>query len=310
MVAVLCSGVLPASDARFDLEGTVTGADGAGKLRAQLFSVETPYTAVASVKNGRFNFHSLPAGDYTVTVVRDKLGEVRHTVVVSPSLADAHGVVTTEIAYSPADAAFSQTLAMISMNRLAVPADAEDAYQQARQSLVRHDLEGALRLFRRAIERAPDFADAWNSLGVLAFQNGDLAEAERCYRLAVQADPQAFDAALNLGALLLRTGHALEALEYNQRATANRPADAAANAQLGVNFFQLGRFDDAEPYLLEAKRLDTAQPMQPQLFLAEIHRQRGHTRAAAAELGELLSLRPDGPLAAVLREKITMLAAR
>jgi Flp pilus assembly protein TadD len=237
-------------------------------------------------------------------VVRDGLGEVRRTVVVSPSLADARGVVATEIPYSVDD-----TGAMISMHRLAVPRDAADLYSQAREHLARQDAKGALRLLRRAVERAPDFADAWNTLGVLAFQSGDFEEAERCYRQAAQ-DRQAFDATLNLGALLLRTGRAAEAIDYNLRAVEIRRSDAAANVQLGMNYFQLGRLAEAEQYLTQAERLDPAHPAQPQLFLAEIYRQRGDAARASAELRTLIRLRPDAALAEALREKLGTLAAR
>ena len=307
-VTVVCCGALLGSDLRFDLEGAVTGAKDAGRLRVQLFSIETPFTATAQLKNGEFRFRSLAPGDYTLAVVRDGLGEVRRTVVVSPSLADARGVVATEIAFSEGDAAFSKRHAMVSVSRLGVAPDAADLYQQARELLARQEVVGAVRLLRRAVERAPDFADAWNSLGVLAFQSGDVREAERCYRQAVQADREAFDAVLNLGALLLRTARASEALEYNLRAVEDHPRDAAANAQLGMNYFHLGRFEEAEPYLAAAKRLDPANQAQPQLFLAEIYRQRGEAAAAVRELQELAALRPD--TAAALRDKISALATR
>jgi len=38
----------------------------------------------------------------------------------------------------------------------------------------------------------------------------------------------------------------------------NRPDDALANAQLGMTYFKLDQFDQAEQYLLSAKRLDPA----------------------------------------------------
>ena len=217
-------------------------------------------------------------------------------------------MVATEVAYSPGEAAFSKRHAMISVSRIAVAPDAANLYKQARELLVRQEVEGAARLLRRAVERAPDFADAWNSLGVLAFQHGDAPEAERCYRQAVRADSEAFDAILNLGALLLRTGRAAEALEYNRRAVEDHSRDAAANAQLGMNYFQLGRFDEAEPFLGEAKRLDPANQTQPQLFLAEIYRQRGEAAAVVRELRELAALRPDS--AGTLLAKIDSLGAR
>ena len=176
-------------------------------------------------------------------------------------------------------------------------------YQQARARLAQGEPAAALRLLEKAVDRAPEFADAWNTMGVFAFQNGDWEQAERRFLRAVTADPEAFDAALNLGAMLLRTGRAIQALEHNARAVEMRPLDAGSNAQLGMNYFQLARFAEAERYLTKARDLDPAHPTQPQLFLAEIHRQRGNRAAAVAELQELIAIRPDAPASATLREK-------
>jgi Flp pilus assembly protein TadD len=297
--AVLCAGPLLASDASFDLKGTVTGAEGVRGLRVQLFSVQTSFTASAWVEDGRFRFPALAPGDYTVALVREGFGEARRTVVVSPSLAH-DGTVTAVIPYEVSEAA------AVSVRRLAVTRKAVELYERARRLLGEQDTGHASALLRRAVAEAPDFADAWNVLGVLAFEIGDLGEAERCYRQAAQADPEAFDAPLNLGALLLRTSRANEALPFHLRAASLRPADAGANAQLGMNYFQLGRFEEAEPFLAQARRLDPGHPSQPQLFLAEIYRLRGQHRAAADVLRELSALRPDD---ARLRIHITALAA-
>jgi tetratricopeptide (TPR) repeat protein len=112
---------------------------------------------------------------------------------------------------------------------------------------------------------------------------------------------------VNLGGLLLGSGRTEEALRHNRLAAEARPADATAAAQLGMNLFQLGRYDDAEPYLAAAKRLDPAHHTQPQLFLAEIYRRRGDAAAAIRELEELLALRPSGANATAVRGALARL---
>jgi len=100
-----------------------------------------------------------------------------------------------------------------------------------------------------------------------------------------------------------------EALPFNQRAVRDRPEDALANAQLGMNYFKLDQFDQAEQYLLAAKRLDPAQFYQPQIFLAEIYSRRGNRVAAVRELEEVLAIRPDGPLSDSIRYNLAQLTA-
>ena len=76
-----------------------------------------------------------------------------------------------------------------------------------------------------------------------------------------------------------------------------------------MNYFKLDQFDQAEQYLLAAKRLDPAHYYQPQIFLAEIYTRRGNRRAAIQELEDVLALRPDGPLSDSIRHNLAQLSA-
>jgi tetratricopeptide (TPR) repeat protein len=112
-----------------------------------------------------------------------------------------------------------------------------------------------------------------------------------------------------LGGVLIKNRAAAEALPFNQRAVQDRPEDALANAQLGMNYFKLDQLDQAEQYLLAAKRLDPAHFTQPQVFLADIYARRGNRTAAIKELEDVLALRPDGPLSDRIRLNLAQLSA-
>ncbi|RMD89662.1 MAG: tetratricopeptide repeat protein, partial [Alphaproteobacteria bacterium] len=49
-------------------------------------------------------------------------------------------------------------------------------------------LDQAERLLRRAVERDPDFAAAWNNLGVVLMEKGEAAEAVRVFEIAFSLD--------------------------------------------------------------------------------------------------------------------------
>ena len=74
-----------------------------------------------------------------------------------------------------------------------------------------------------------------------------------------------------------------EAWKYNVYAVLVRPADALANAQLGMTYFGLGKWDLAEKHLVTARQIDPAHFSHPQLFLAEIHLRRGDRHAVVAQ---------------------------
>jgi Flp pilus assembly protein TadD len=190
----------------------------------------------------------------------------------------------------------------VSVRELSVPQKALDKYDDAQYRLARHDPEGARKKLQEAVALAPGYSAAWNALGVLT-------GAENAFRRALEADPDNMDAVCNLGGLLLKSGRAEEALAFNQHAAFKLSGDAAVHTQLGMNLYQLGKLSDAEGVLLIARRLDAPSTL-PRLFLAEIYARRGEKARAAAEIEELLALRPAEPLAGTLRHTLAALQLR
>lgn len=320
MAVVITSAALFAADrspapvinsvTTLELQGKITGAGSPRSLRVNLFAVEAPYVESAEVNRaGEFRFRSLAPGNYTVAVVRNGLGEVRRTVVVSAAVADPSGVVHASIPYTSSEAAAEPNGGVVSVHQLSIPGNAAAKYADAQKRLAAHDPQGAVRLLDEAVAIAPEFSSAWNALGVIAFQTGDDDRAETLFHKALAADPDSFEPMVNLGGVLLKENSAVDALQFNRRAVQNRPGDALANAQLGMNYFKLDQFDQAEQYLLAAKRLDPAQFYQPQIFLAEIYIRRGNRSAAIKELEDVLALRPDGPLSDSIRHNLAQLSA-
>jgi Tfp pilus assembly protein PilF len=282
-----------------DLQGKITGASSLRSLRVSIFGVEAPYVESSEVnRSGEFRFRSLAPGNYTVAVVRNGLGEIRRTVVISAAVADPSGVVHATIPYTSSEAAASPDGGVVSVRQLSVPGSASAKYADARKRLAAHDPEGAVRILEEAVAAAPKYSAAWNALGVIAFQTGDDMRAETLFRKALAADPDSFEPLVNLAGVL-----------FNQRAVQARPEDALANAQLGMNYFKLDQPDQAEQYLLSAKRLDPAQFYQPQIFLADIYARRGNRKAAIKELEDVLAIRPDGPLSDSIRHNLAQLSA-
>src|SRR5205807_226690 len=158
-----------------------------------------------------------------------------------------------------------------------------------------------------AVDVAPQFAAAWNTLGTIAYQTRRFALAEQRFREALRQDPAAYEPLVNLGGVLVTIHKLDEALEVNVHAALTRPTDALAESQLGMTYFELGQFDAAVKHLERARRIDPAHFSHPQLFLAEIHLRRGEKHAAADVLEEFLSHHPDYPQAAKVRENIIQL---
>jgi len=259
--------------------------------------------ATADLK-GKFKFKKLPPGTYVVMVAVPRSRPLRKTVEVGPSFADSKGRVATTIPYERKRVP-GRTYA-VSTTQLAVPDGARLEFLKGQEYLEKRDVRRARAAFQNAVEMAPQFAGAWNSLGTIALQSAQYEEAENAFREALKQNPAYYGALVNLGGALLAHGKLEESLSVNQRAVRARPEDPLAQAQLGHGYFFLGRLEEAEKCLKEAEKIEPEHFSFPQLMLAEIYIRRQNFAAAARELEDFLRLHPDSKPAPEARKAIEM----
>jgi protein O-GlcNAc transferase len=118
------------------------------------------------------------------------------------------------------------------------------------------DLDGAIRLYRKALRRTPEHAPALNLLGLAWFQVGDLDEAESSLQRALALQPDFPDAHYNLGIIQYRRGRFEDSAENLKRAISSRPKDPEARATLGAALNELGENSEAIEYCRQAIALD------------------------------------------------------
>ena len=306
-VCVLALGVvcLYGSTAQLELDGQIEEITTASHVR--LYGADSPFSAyTTSGTHGQFRFRHLQAGTYILSAFIRGHGEARLTVVVTPSLADSKGVVKVTVPLPPptSSADRARRRASVSVSQLSIPDAARQKVMESQKDLGKRDTEHAIAHLKEAVEIAPKFAEAWNSLGVIYYQTHDYAQAEQCFRKALESDPGGFTPSINLGGALLNLERPKEALDYNRFAVQSRPNDALANSQLGINYYKLGQLDKAEQYLSTAERLDPSHFSHPQLMLADIYARRGDKASTLRELHDFVNRFPDSPLSADLKKKL------
>jgi Tfp pilus assembly protein PilF len=312
---ILALVVVPtdASSDRYRFVGTILRDDGKPfqNVTPMVFlqGAITPFSSQTQVgPDGRFTFKNLPAATYTLIVDVPRIGELRKTVEVGPSFADSKGRVALTVTFDQASPIDKKRA--VSAVELSVPDSALLEYNKAEDFLARRDVKGAIDCLKKAIEIAPQYAAAWNHLGTISYQTKQYQQAEGYFREALERDPEAYSPLVNLGGALLAQGKLADSLPINERAVKAKPDDPLAHSQLGQNYFFLGKLDEAERHLKQAKALDPSHFSYPQLVLVEIYARKNQLPAAIAEIEEFLKLHPDSELAPKMRKVLEDARAR
>jgi len=117
------------------------------------------------------------------------------------------------------------------------------------------DGEAAVDWIRRAIALKPDFAGAYNNLGNVLKCLNRFADAAQAYHRVIELEPDNADAYNNLGTLLRAQGEPDEAETVLRRALALQPQHAGALHNLGNVLVELQRESEAADAYMQAVRL-------------------------------------------------------
>ena len=134
---------------------------------------------------------------------------------------------------------------------------------------------------RQAIELSPDFPESHNNLGVTLKELGRLDEAEVSLRKAIALKPDYSEAHSNLGNTLHEFGRLDEAEASLRQAIALKPNYAEAHSNLGNTLHELGRLDEAEASMSQAIALKPD--------YAEAYNNLGNTLQALGRLDEAVT---------------------
>jgi len=149
-------------------------------------------------------------------------------------------------------------------------------------------------LWRDVVAKRPANARAFNVLGLLAYQTGDLDRAIALHARAVELRPSYAEAEGNLGADLLRAHRPADAIPHFRRAAAVQPGLPGISSNLGSALLEAGDVAGA----IDALRLATRQlpgDPEPHLALARAYATGGSLADARAEFAIAQRLGPGSP---------------
>ncbi len=146
--------------------------------------------------------------------------------------------------------------------------------------------------FRQAVKLKPDFAIAYNNLGLTLHDQGKLDEAEAILHKALQLSPDFAEAHNNLGLVLHGLGKPEAAATCFRQALKLKPGYIKAYNNLGLALHNQGKLDEAEVYLHKALQL-SPDFVETYINLGIILNSQGKLEEAAASYRQALTLRPN-----------------
>jgi tetratricopeptide (TPR) repeat protein len=240
--------------------------------------------------NGQFRFDQLPAATYLITVTAAACEMFQLTTSLPAAAPLVFHLRKSAIPATP------RNDSVVSVQELAMPRKAAQAFTKGTQLLLKGDLEASLPYFREVIEQAPDTYRPYHNLGLALFRLGRLDAAAENFQKSIDLTNGAFAPSIfGLSMILYQRADYSQAEFLIQRGLLVTPYSAIGKYCLALVQFSLGRIAESERSALEAIRLD---PRQADVYvlLARIHELQHNPSAVLTEAQTYLKLAPNGPL--------------
>ena len=168
--------------------------------------------------------------------------------------------------------------------------------------------ETAAQVFTGAVALVPQDARIWADLAGALNASGQLPQAAACMEEALFRDKMHAEGWLRLGSIRSALDDSAGAEQALKTALAINPGLTDARLSLGLVFFHLKRFDEAERHLHEVLKTDVATNAAVQACYGQTLSHLGDFTGAAAALTVSIALEPDNRVVALKLAQVQFIA--
>ena len=209
-----------------------------GSFTVGLFS--TRQTAVLSVSldpDGGFEFHGVAPGSYQLRLT-GAAGVViyEETVFIN----DGYQHLSIQVPVKPRTVRSNDATISFRQLQHKVPAEAQKEFGKGNAASIKGDQPRALDHFQKAVTLDPEFADAFNGIGMTYAALGELQQAADQFQKAIDLVPDHVGAAANLSIVLCKLKRYPEAGELARRALKINPGLLKLRYVLGMSLVNEG----------------------------------------------------------------------
>ena len=264
----------------------------------------TPIATSFTNDTGQTQFDGVAVGNYHILVSGDGIQDTdsglfevdnrrtTQTQYITVRSVEASGSKPTE-----------SKAAMITAAELNIPEKARTEFDKANEDMARQDWKKAAERLNKAIAIYPQYAAAYNNLGVLYSRTNDYVREQEALEKAISLNDHFAPAFDNLGKLCLRQKNFARAETLLEKSVSVDPANMGSLMLLAEAQYMNHRYDAA---IVSALHAHTA-PQHPSFvhyIAARSYQQEGRQKEALAEFRLFLQEEPTGARADYVRGDI------
>lgn len=268
-----------------------------------LSSDRRPIRHVFTDSLGAFRIPGIGPGEYLLVVEKDGFKRLESSVFIPPRCQSLH---FRYFVLEPEPAGAKPLgLEVVSAGRFQVAPEARKLAERGERELRRGRLDRAADFFDRALEIAPEFADALSGRGLVALEAQDHPAAIVYFRRAVEADPTLFQAQLGLGTCYARMGLPAESLGPLTEAVRLHSSAFLPRFERCRALFDLGRYAEAAEDCQAAREAPGGARPELHALTGNLYLRTDRLPEALREFERFLRLAPESPAASQVRQTVT-----
>ena len=275
------------------------------QVRLMQGSGNTPIATTFTNDIGKADFRNVTVGEYHVEVSGDGIETtVSEMFEVDPRQVTQAAYVTVRQLQDGEIKTTASKPGTVSASDLKVPDKARKELDKANEALGRQEWAKAVDLLNKAIAIYPQYAKAYNNLGVAYARLNDPAREQEALEKAVSLDEHFAPAYENLAKLYLRQKQFSQAETLLGKALSANPNDAQCLTLMADVQYMERHYDAAIAAAQKAHAAPDAHPATSHYIAAMAYEQEKRSKEALSELQMFLKEEPNGPRADHVRSDL------